>query len=351
MITGRKLPVPSEKIWAAVYMDSQTECFELRTIPNETTMGMQQLYHKEYAIGSAVTDFLTVELRAWDEQAETIRSCLDTINAGGNSRKSFATLFEAAKYWLAQSALFVPFAAAIERLHLDHESGKTLRLDDCDRQMAYYRALQPRLRAMAGELFETEEQQDMRALYFSKQEKSGFAQYPPLVFGTVSLSKADKGAGGFFPYDNWLQEPQKNDLESIVTEILETEEPGEFVDFILYRYLTENLRFRVCKFCGRYFGVIGNPKTEYCDRLIEGSTKTCKETGSYRIYTKRKMEDPAVREYKRSYKAHNARIRYGLMTREGFNAWSQEAREKRDLCVAGKLTLDEFVAWLDSDKM
>lgn len=56
-------------------------------------------------------------------------------------------------------------------------------------------------------------------------------------------------------------------------------------------------------------------------------------------------------EYKRSYKAHNARIRYGLMTREQFNNWSREAREKRDLCVAGKLSLDEFIAWLDRDRL
>lgn len=62
------------------------------------------------------------------------------------------------------------------------------------------------------------------------------------------------------------------------------------------------------------------------------------------------MENPAIREYKRSYKAHNARIRYGLMTREEFSRWSKEARQKRDACVDGKLPLEEFVAWLDSDK-
>ena len=56
------------------------------------------------------------------------------------------------------------------------------------------------------------------------------------------------------------------------------------------------------------------------------------------------------RNTKRSYKAHNARIRYGLMTREEFQAWSKEARQKRDRCVAGELSLEEFVAWLDSDR-
>ena len=111
------------------------------------------------------------------------------------------------------------------------------------------------------------------------------------------------------------------------------------------------MRFRVCKYCGRYFGIIRNYKPEYCDRLIAGSTKTCKEAGSLKLYEKKLYEDPAIKEYKRSYKAHNARIRYGLMTREQFKAWSVEARQKRDQCLAGKLSLEDFIAWLDRDRI
>ena len=159
-----------------------------------------------------------------------------------------------------------------------------------------------------------------------------------------------KGANGFFPYDDVLNEERRNDFQEFSAETLNTEEPNDFVQFILAEYIRRNLRFRICKFCGRYFGIMGNTRAEFCDRLIDGSTKTCKEMGSLRLYEKRKMEDPAIREYKRSYKAHNARIRYGIMTREEFNAWSQEARRRRDDCVAGKLPLEEFVAWLDSDR-
>lgn len=50
------------------------------------------------------------------------------------------------------------------------------------------------------------------------------------------------------------------------------------------------------------------------------------------------------------YKAHNARVRYGTMTKAEFTAWSKEARAKRADCVAGKLSFEDFVAWLDSDK-
>lgn len=62
------------------------------------------------------------------------------------------------------------------------------------------------------------------------------------------------------------------------------------------------------------------------------------------------MKNPATREFTRSCKAHNARVRYGTMTKAEFTAWSKEARAKRADCVAGKLSLEDFVAWLDSDK-
>ena len=133
-------------------------------------------------------------------------------------------------------------------------------------------------------------------------------------------------------------------------EVLNTESVSDLICFLLCRYLDMNLRFRTCKFCGKLFGVTGNYKSEYCSRVISGSEKTCKEMGSVRLYEKKIFSEPAIKEYKRSYKAHNARIRYGLMTREEFDKWSAEAREKRDACVAGKLPLEDFVAWLDSDK-
>ena len=89
----------------------------------------------------------------------------------------------------------------------------------------------------------------------------------------------------------------------------------------------------------------------YCNRKMDGSTKTCRQNGALRVYENRKQQNPVMREYKRSYKSHNARIRYGLMTRDDFAAWSQEARDRRDKCVNGDLSLDDFVEWLDSDNV
>ena len=123
----------------------------------------------------------------------------------------------------------------------------------------------------------------------------------------------------------------------------------------LYNYLKAYclrlpLPIHKCKNCGRYFVVTGNITQDYCTRLMEGSEKTCRQMGAVVQYQSRQMKNPATREFTRSYKAHNARVRYGTMTKAEFSAWSKMAREKRNACVAGKLPLEDFVAWLDSDK-
>ena len=54
----KKIPAPNNRIWAACYMDSATECFEIRTEFKDAPGCIQTLYHKEYSIGTALTDFL-----------------------------------------------------------------------------------------------------------------------------------------------------------------------------------------------------------------------------------------------------------------------------------------------------
>jgi len=358
MIPGKTLPKPVCRIWAASYMDSNTEIIEIRTEMAGHPDYIDALYHKEYPIGTSLADFLYVELKAFEQHLQQLNQHIEEINAGHDVDRHFAEIFDITMYWMHQSAIFAPLGAAIERLHLVYDRREKLASDEIARQMTYYTELQPRLRFLAEHFFEADSPVDMAVRYFKQQQEHGNEMYPQLTFGSVRFGVVSKGANGFFPYDNLLntffpstrEDERRDDFVDFIAETLNTSEPEDLVHFVLYQYICQNLRFRICKYCGRYFGIVGNPKSEYCDRLIDGSVKTCKETGSFRLYEKRKFENPAVREYKRSYKAHNARIRYGTMTREEFSAWSLQAREKRDLCVAGKLSLEDFVSWLDSDR-
>ncbi len=359
MIPDKKLPKPVGKIWASAYMDSKTEVFEIRTEVAGYPDAFKTLHHKEYPLGTSLADFLYVQLNSFDTQLPAIRKNIAEINAGQNVDKCFAQLFDTTIFWLKQSAIFAPFSAAIERLHLVSEKGEQLNTDELEQQMAFYKALQPRLRTLADTYYSADASADMAEQYFAQQREHGEELYPQLTFHNVRFGPVSKGANGFFPYDNLLntimpasrEDESRCELIDFMAETLSTTQPEDLVHFTMYQYILHNLRFRSCKFCERYFGVTGGGNPDYCERLIAGSSKICRESGALRVYEKRKMQDPAVREYKRSYKAHNARIRYGLMTKDEFAAWSIEAREKRDKCAQGNLPLEEFVEWLDSDKM
>ena len=50
--------------------------------------------------------------------------------------------------------------------------------------------------------------------------------------------------------------------------------------------------------------------------------------------------------YRKAYKTHFARIRTGKMTNEGFDAWKDEAAEKRKLTEDGSMDFDDYAQWL-----
>lgn len=104
---------------------------------------------------------------------------------------------------------------------------------------------------------------------------------------------------------------------------------------------------RKCKNCGRYF-VVNHHNTQYCNRKNE-SGKPCSIVGPRKSFNN-KMEDNDVWDmYKKAYNTHYHR-RKGKgnkkMTAEEFSKWGKIAKEKYDQVVAGKLSKDEFQAWL-----
>ncbi len=153
---------------------------------------------------------------------------------------------------------------------------------------------------------------------------------------------------GIMPEFLTVEELHKQGIETALVEVLYPETVTDLYCYLKSLYLRREVRFKPCKHCGRYFVVTGNGGAEYCNRLIPGSSRTCRQIGAVRIYQNRQLENPAVRLFTKSYKTHNARVRYGTLTHEQFSEWSKEARAKRDECVSGKLTLDELQAWLEN---
>ena len=134
--------------------------------------------------------------------------------------------------------------------------------------------------------------------------------------------------------------------DNIFTETLHPERFEDIVEFFLRNILKKELQFKVCKSCGKYFPATGHANTEHCDRLFQDTGKTCKEVGSLKMFQKKINENPEFKLYNRAYKTHFARIKYNRMTKEEFQEWAEEAREKRDKVSAGKMSLEKYQEWL-----
>lgn len=120
----------------------------------------------------------------------------------------------------------------------------------------------------------------------------------------------------------------------------------DILKFEVYGMSHENTRIKRCKNCGRYF-ILEKGNLEYCDRIAAGETKPCNEIGKSRTYEARITGgDSAIALYRKAYKTHFARIRTGKMTKEEFEAWKNEATEKRKLTERGSMDFAEYTQWL-----
>lgn len=153
-----------------------------------------------------------------------------------------------------------------------------------------------------------------------------------------------------------LQEPQAvsqgtvealNSMDIRFEEVFEVNSIPEIAFLELYQLLLLNYPVKKCALCGRYFVVKGNYGTKYCDRIVEGKNKTCQQIGSTKDFQKRVKGSPAHQAYMKAYKRMYSRINYKMITKEQFEQWKLKAREKKELCEKGVLSLKDFQLWLD----
>ena len=134
----------------------------------------------------------------------------------------------------------------------------------------------------------------------------------------------------------------------VFCEVLHPESICDLIDYAFRKSFMERQRWRVCRHCGKYFPIRSRASAEYCDRVITAAGGTCKEVGSTKVWEEKMSSDELFRIYRREYKRRFAWIRLGKWTQEEFSSWSAEAQEKRTLCGLGKVSPEEFIAWIKS---
>lgn len=112
----------------------------------------------------------------------------------------------------------------------------------------------------------------------------------------------------------------------------------------VWSMLQDRVMVRKCRHCGKYF-VVANRRIAYCDRVDEAGVR-CSAVGSQQSFQKKMESDEALLIYNRAYKTHHARVRKGTMSKEDFELWYSEAKERMERARAGELDIAQFQEWL-----
>ena len=128
-------------------------------------------------------------------------------------------------------------------------------------------------------------------------------------------------------------------------EILEPKTIEDILNFLIRAMLRADVFCKTCRHCGKYF-IPSHGNVGYCERLIDGTEKTCREVGAVRLYREKQRQNPILAAYERAYKTHFARIKYKKMTAEEFRKWGERARTCRDEVLAGTRAPEELMELL-----
>ena len=135
-------------------------------------------------------------------------------------------------------------------------------------------------------------------------------------------------------------------LDAELTMVVYPQVPEEIWNYLLTCYVTVGMRFKRCEHCKRFFATTGRGNPKFCERMIEGTGKTCRQVMPKLNFNSKADKDPAVYLYNRAYKTMYSRVTTGTMEKAMFKEWAKRARVMRDACSAGTMTPEEYSTWL-----
>lgn len=114
--------------------------------------------------------------------------------------------------------------------------------------------------------------------------------------------------------------------------------------------VNRQIRIKNCKNCFRMF-LPQKSNVDYCSRIYTADGKSCQDVGYTQTFARSVKNDELLQAYTRAYKAHYARMskprkRAGNLSREDFEKWYHEAKDKLNLARNGILDAQEYKEWL-----
>ena len=125
----------------------------------------------------------------------------------------------------------------------------------------------------------------------------------------------------------------------------------DMLRYELVQTLVLGIGFNRCKNCGMLFVPSGRSDSLYCDIIAKGENQPCNKIGANRQAKEKVAGDPILQEHRRAYQRLNKRVEFGYMEKDAFKAWAGEAKLRRTKCQEGKITFEEYKAWLDETSL
>ena len=129
-------------------------------------------------------------------------------------------------------------------------------------------------------------------------------------------------------------------------DVLYPESICDLISYHIQECVKQELRFRICKNCVRYFYMSGRNTAMYCCRPYDTKGHICRRIAPVRAWSEKNQKDEIFHEYRREYKRRFAWINVGKIERDAFYVWSKQAKEKKMECAAGIISYEDFAEWL-----
>lgn len=121
----------------------------------------------------------------------------------------------------------------------------------------------------------------------------------------------------------------------------------DMMRYELVQMLVRNVPYKYCQNCEKLFIPSGRSDSLYCDRVMPGESKPCKEIGAQIAAKKKLQSNDELKIYRQAYQRLKKRVECGYMSDEEFDEWNAAALPMRNECTDGKISFDEFKAWID----
>lgn len=140
-------------------------------------------------------------------------------------------------------------------------------------------------------------------------------------------------------------------IEDKLTNVFAFTDAFSLLMFEVANCVNNNVRWKKCKHCGKFFALHGRSDTEYCsfsDGNMDG--KTCKEIGAQTTRAEKLKNDVAANEYRKLYLRIKMQVRRHSedgRLQDLLDTFMAEGKEYRKKLDANEITEDDYLEWLN----